>query len=318
MKSRRSNLNRANQVVLLSIGVNVFETVMLGIAAWMTRSAGLRAQTADNVSELAVCVFLLFGLLSGRKESDDSHPLGYGRERFFWSLFASLGIFVGGGGLALDGAVRSALSPARVADYPIAYLALFVTLTLDVLSWFVSIRPLRLSAAERGLSVRAHLLRNSDPALTTIVLSGACAVIGGLVATAGLLFCEILGSSWPDTVASAMIGLLLLATSGFLLHVNRELLTGRGVAPSTIREMRKLIAAQFGVQHVPDLFGVVVGPASIIVDGDITFNDELSVTEVEAAIQTCSAALRKRWPAIEYVYLTPVAVARPRRVVRSP
>jgi cation diffusion facilitator family transporter len=316
LRVKQSTLSRANRSVLISIAVNLGEALLLGFAAWLTHSAGLRAQTADNVSDLAVCIFLLFGVLSGTRKSDDSHPLGYGRERFFWSLFAALGIFIGGAGLALDGAVRSALDPSPVADYPTAYLALLVTLLLDLIALFVSFRPLRVSALERGLSVRDHLLRNSDPVLTTMVVSGACAVVGGLIAALGLLLSQISGRSWPDTIASAIVGLLLLATSVFLLRANRELLTGRGVAPSMIQEMRKLISSQVGIQNVPDLFGVVVGPSSLIVDGDITLSDELTVNQVEAAILICSDALRKRWPSIEFVYLTPVAVARPRRVVR--
>jgi hypothetical protein len=36
-------------------------------------------------------------------------------------------------------------------------------------------------------------------------------------------------------------------------------------------------AAQRGVVHIQDLFAVVVGPSSLIVDGDITFDDCLDV-----------------------------------------
>ena len=72
--------------VLLSLGVNGAETLALGSAAWVTGSVGLRAQTAANAADLAVVAFLLIGVLSSARPADDSHPLGYGRERFFWSL----------------------------------------------------------------------------------------------------------------------------------------------------------------------------------------------------------------------------------------
>ena len=41
-------------------------------------------------------------MLSSVRPPDQSHPLGYGRERFFWSLLAALGIFLGGGVPGLD------------------------------------------------------------------------------------------------------------------------------------------------------------------------------------------------------------------------
>lgn len=307
----------ARRSVLASVAVNFAEAVGLGIAAWITGSFALRAQTADNVADLAVGLFLCIGVLTSARPSDDTHPLGYGRERFFWSLFAALGIFVGGGGLAIDGAIRSALHPTPITSYFVAYVVLSMTIVMDAFALMVALPPLRQQAAERGVSLRAHLLRNSDPALTTVGLSGGCAVIGGFCAALGLAVSQATGSPMPDTVASALIGVLLLVTSAFLLRTNRELLTGRGVPPSRLRDMRRIVLAQAGVESLPDLFAVFVGPSSVIVNGDVVFADHLNVPAVEEALAHVAAALRDNWPAIEFVYLTPVPRARPRRVRRA-
>ena len=142
-------------------------------------------------------------------------------------------------------------------------------------------------------------------------------MIGGVVALAGLALSQLTGSPTPDTVASAMISVLLLAGSVLLLHQNRELLTGRGVPLPMVREMRRIVAAQPDVVDVPDLFAVVVGPSSLIVDGDVTLADDLDVPHAEQTIMRAAAALRERWPLIDYVYLTPVAKPRPRRAPPS-
>jgi cation diffusion facilitator family transporter len=302
--------------VLATLAVNVAEALGLGIAAWLTGSVALRAQTATNAADVAVALFLLIGVLSSARPADETHPLGYGRERFFWSLFAALGIFVGGGGLALEGAVHAALHPSPVHSYLIAYLVLGVTVVLDGFALEVGLRPVREQAAERGIALRSYLARSTDTAATTVVVSGSCAVIGASAAAVGLVASQATGSSAPDTAAGALIGVVLLVASGVLLQTNRELLSGRGVPDAMLREMSVIIAAQQGVVHVQDLFAVVVGPASLIVDGDVTFADDLDVPDVEQAIVRCVAALRERWPSIEYAYLTPVAEARPRRVAR--
>ena len=289
----------------------------LGVAAGVTGSVALRAQTAASFAAVAVEVFLLIGVLSSARAPDETHPLGYGREGFYWSLFAALGIFIGGGGLALEQAVDSVLHPSHVDNYLIAYLVLAATIVLEAGALLVAVIPLRRQAAGRGISLRTHLLRSTDPALTTVALSGGCAVIGGVVAAIGLAVSEVTGSATPDTVASALIGVLLLLTSVFLLRTNRQLLSGRGVPIAMLREMRRIIAAQPGVIDVPDLFAVVIGPSSLIVDGDVTLEDDLDVPAVEETIMRSASALRERWPSIEYVYLTPVARARPRRTVRA-
>ena len=257
-------------------------------------------------------LFLLEGVLSSARGPDERHPLGHGRERFFWSLFAALGLFLGGGGLALDEAVRSALHPAPVHSYALAYAVLAVTALLDLYSLATGLRPLRQQASDRDLSSRAYLRRSTDPASVTVVVGGGCAVIGAVIAAVGVAFSQALASPTPDTIASALIGLMLIAASVFLVDVNRDLISGRGVAPTTLKEMRLVVESQPGVVDVPDLFAIVVGSASLVVDGDVIFSDDLGVPAVEQTIIRANEELRRRWPSIEYVYLTPVHAKRAR------
>jgi len=64
---------------------------------------------------------------------------------------------------------------------------------------------------------------------------------------------------------------------------------------------------------VPDIFAVVVGPSSLIFDGDVVFDDDLDVPKVEAIIVAAAAAMRHQWPSVAYVYLNPVSARRARR-----
>jgi cation diffusion facilitator family transporter len=312
-----TNSGTTRRGVLVSFAVDCAETLGLAVAAGVTGAVALRAQTAANAADVAVQVFLLIGVLTSVRPPDQTHPLGYGRERFFWSLLAALGIFLGGGVLGLDEAVHAALHPSAIHSYPVAYLVLVTTVVLDACALEIGLRPVREQAAGRGLSLRDYLRRSTDPASTTVVVGGGCSVIGGIMATAGLVLSEVTGNPAPDTVASALIGLLLLLASVLLLQTNRGLLSGRGVPPPMLREMSQVIAEQAGVVCVPDLFAIVVGPSSLVVDGDVIFADDLNVPALEHTILHCVHVLRERWPKIKYVYLTPVGKPRPTRAARS-
>ena len=301
--------------VVTSLVVNCVEVVGLGVAAWISGSTALRAQTAVNVAEVTVVVFLLLGVRKSVREPDERHPLGHGRERFFWSLFAALGLFLGGGGLAIDEAVQSAVNPSPVHSFVLAYIVLGVTAVLDAYSVTIGLRPFLDQASRRNFSPREYLRRSTDPASVTVIIAGSCAVLGAFVAAAGLLASQLLNSSTPDTVASALIGVVLIAASGFLLQINRDLIGGRGVTPATLRAMRAVVASQEGVVEVSDLFAIVVGPMSLVVDGNVIFRDDLSVAVVEKTIERTNEELRRRWPMIQHIYLTPVP-AQPRLVVR--
>jgi cation diffusion facilitator family transporter len=302
--------------VITSLVVNCIEVIGLGVAAWITRSTALRAQTAVNVAEVAVVVFLLVGVVSSARKPDERHPMGHGRERFFWSIFAALGLFFGGGGRALVEAVRSALHPAPVHSFGLAYAVLAITAVLDAYSLVIGLRPFLEQASRRSFTPREYLLWSTDPASVTVIVAGCCAVIGAFLAAGGLVGSQLSHSSTSDTIASALIGLLLIVASGFLLQINRDLIGGRGVSPSTLREMRSLVASQPGVVEVSDLFAVVVGPMNLVVDGNVLFQDNLSAAVVEQTIVHTNEEIRKRWPTIQHIYLTPVP-AKPRLVSRS-
>ena len=47
---------------------------------------------------------------------------------------------------------------------------------------------------------------------------------------------------------------------------------------------------------VPDLFAIVIGPSSLIVDGDVIFAGHLDIPAVEKTIMYCIAALREHRP----------------------
>jgi cation diffusion facilitator family transporter len=299
--------------VLVGFGVAVLQTAALGVAAGMTGSAALRTQTITNLADVAVGAFLLIGVVSSERPADDDHPLGYGRERFFWSFVAAAGIFVGGVGAAAVETVRAAVAPGATSSYPVGYAVLAVVITLDVVALITGLRPLVRAARERRLPLARFLWRGTDPAVTTVVLGSAAGLAGGILAAGGLAGREVTDAPAWDAGASGLIGLVLLGASVVLLHTNRELLTGRGVSPAMTARMRAVVGAQAGVLGVPDLFAIVIGPSSLVVNGDVIFDDGLDVPRVEAAIVAAARALRAEWPSVSAVYLNPVAAHRARR-----
>ncbi len=307
----------AHSVVVVSLVVNTLETVGLGATAWETHSVALRAQTAANTCDLAVTALLLVGVLSSARGPDETHPLGYGRERFFWSLVAALGLLVGGGGVAIDEAIRSAINPSSVHSYALAYCVLGVTTLLELYILKVGLRPIRAAAALRGLPVRTVIRRSTDPSSVAVVVGGVSAVIGSVIAAGGLVVDQATGNPTSDTIACALIGLLLIVASVLLSEFNRDLLSGRGVSTSMLANMRDIVSSQPGVVDVPDLFAVVVGQLSVVVAGDVIFSKEFDVGSVEQAIANAIEQLRHRFPSIQYVYLTPVSEERSRKGNRT-
>src|SRR5438093_985717 len=71
------------------------------IAAALTGSAALWAETAHSVADTGNEVLLFIGLRRSGRPKDARHPFGYGQERWFWAFLAALGIFLVGGILSI-------------------------------------------------------------------------------------------------------------------------------------------------------------------------------------------------------------------------
>jgi cation diffusion facilitator family transporter len=309
-----ASFGASHRSVIVGLAVSAAQTAALAVAAVVTGSVALKTQTVTSLADVAAGVFLVIGVVSSARPPDEQHPLGYGRERFFWSFVAAIGIFFGGFGVAVAETIKAALHPPTPGAYMLGYSVLAVVVLLDVIALTTGVRPLLRRAADRRISVLELLWRGTDPAVTTVVLGSAAGVSGGVVAASGLALGQLLGEPVVDTVASGIIGAILLATSLVLLRTNRELLTGRGVPAELLHQMQDVVSQRPGIVAVPDIFAVVVGPSSLIVDGDVIFEDRLDVPDVEAVIVDAATALRRLWPAVSYVYLNPVAAGRERRV----
>ena len=307
----------ARRVVLVSLAVQIPETAALAVAAGLTGSSALVAQTFAAGADIAVQAFLVIGVRTSSREGDQTHPLGYGRERYFWSLYAALGIFVSGFVVAGEEVLRNGLHPTPVGSFTVGYLVLGANLLLDGAVFAYALRESRRQARARRRALSEHLRRTTEPATVTELVGNGVALAGGTLATVALALTQATGSTQPDTIASGLIGLALMAAAVALTQKNRLLLTGRGVHPRLLEGMHDVIAGEPGVLDVPDLFAVVVGPGMLIVDGDVTLDDGLSVPDVEAVIERAAAELRSRWPQIRYVYLMPVAERRPRGAHRA-
>ena len=76
-----------------------------------------------------------------------------------------------------------------------------------------------------------HVLATSDPTLRAVFAEDAAALVGLVVAAAGLSARQLSGSAVPDAVGSILIGLLLTLIAVQLINRNRRFLVGEEADP---------------------------------------------------------------------------------------
>jgi cation diffusion facilitator family transporter len=288
--------------VVVAVAANLLVAVAKGIAAALTGSAALLAETTHSLADTCNEVLLYIGVRHGRRPADDHHPLGHGQARYYWSLLAAVGIFVVGGLFAIYDGVQTLRHPEPVVNVPVGVAVLLVSAALEGLSWRTARRQLRAEAAARNVDLGEYLAISSDPTPTAVFLEDSAALVGLALALSALVLHVVTGSALWDGAASLLIGLLLLVVALVLMRRNGALLIDES-APADVRErLRQAVVQEPWVAEVAELTAVYIGPRQLLVLAHVVPVDGV---DLPASV----GRLRRRllsMPAIAAAEITPV------------
>ena len=217
--------------VLAALAANLVIALAKGIAAALTGSAALFAETLHTVADAGNEVLLWIAVRRSGRAADASHPLGYGPERYYWALLAATGMFVVGGAFSIYQGLRALIHPPELDAFWVGVSVLVIALVLDGSSRLVAVRTLRKQARASGTTVRVLLRESPDPTVTTIYFEDTIDVLGAALALLALIAHRTLGWEWPDAVASLIIGGLLTFIAWRMASRNRATAVQPGRLP---------------------------------------------------------------------------------------
>jgi cation diffusion facilitator family transporter len=145
-------------------------------------SAAMLAEAAHSLADTLNQGFLLTSLHRSDRPADRAHPFGYGKERYFWSLLAAVGIFVAGAGFSVFEGVLAIRHGGEAGSPAVAYLVLAVAFVAEGAALFRAIYQVRREAAGKGRSIREQVRRSPDTTVRTALFEDICALIGLTVA----------------------------------------------------------------------------------------------------------------------------------------
>ncbi|UAJ77844.1 cation diffusion facilitator family transporter [Leifsonia sp. ZF2019] len=272
--------------VLLALGANVLVAIAKTVAAVLTGSASMVAEAAHSWADSGNEVFLLQAERSAARPRDDAHPGGYGRESYVWSLFAAVGLFTAGAVVSIMHGVSELGANEPEADYLIAYLVLAVSFVFEGISFLQSYRQARILADERGTGTVEQVLMTSNPTLRAVFAEDAAALIGLVIAFAGILLHQLTGQAVYDALGSILVGVLLATVAVVLIDRNRRFLLGE---PAPDRAHRAVLAGLLRhpeVEKVTYLHLEFVGPERLFLVAavDLVGNDRESDVASDLAL----------------------------------
>jgi cation diffusion facilitator family transporter len=292
--------------VLAALLANTLIATAKGIAAALTGSSALVAETLHTIADAGNEVFLFVAIRRSAREPDATHPFGYGPERYYWALLAAIGMFVVGGALSIAEGIRALVNPPPLEDLWVGVAVLLVALTLDGASRTVALRTLRKQASERGVTVKTLLRESSDPTVTTVYLEDSVDVAGAALALLALVLHKITGSALPDALATLAIGCLLAYIALRLTTRNRQLLANQAVPDRYVERLRGRLVAADGLEEVRNVEAVYLGPGQVLVAADVRMDPRLDAEGVAHRLVALRTEVCRDVPTVARLYLTPV------------
>ena len=295
--------HHGSAAIVAALVGNLLISVTKGAAAFVTGSGSLMAETAHSFADTLNQVFLLIGVRNSARGPSVQHPLGYGRERYFWSLVVALMLFFGGGVFSLYEGYLRLVEPHEITSAGIGLAVLGAAFVFESGSLLFALREAAGRAREEGIPLLASLRTLSDPALRTVLFEDSAALIGLVLAAAFLGLSVVTGDHRWDAGGSASVGALLVVVALILARDARSLIIGESPPPEVVDSLRATLAAAPAVDQVLEVSVVRVGADRLFVGARLSLRDELTVGEAEIALAAIRLDLMARYRDVSNAYL---------------
>ncbi|MEZ0356820.1 cation diffusion facilitator family transporter [Mycobacterium sp. SA01] len=298
----------STKTVAIAFGANLIVAVAKTLAGVVSGSASMAAEAAHSWADTGNQAFLMIANRRAGRAADRTRPLGYGREAYVWSLLAAVGLFVVGGTVSVWRGVNELLDD-RPADehYLVAYVVLGIALVMEGISWTQAVRQLRTDAHAMDREVLEYAMQTSDPTVRAVFAEDTAALIGIVLAGAGIGLHQLTGVAAWDAVGSILVGLLLGVVAVLLIDRNRRFLTGEPGTPQLRDAVVARIEALDDVASVRFIRLEFVGPRQLFVVASV----DLVGDQIESRIAHTLRELERKLEANPHIVDAVLTIAEP-------
>jgi len=273
------------------------------VAASLTGSSAMLSEGVHSLVDTTNELLLLYGIRRAARPADLNHPFGHGRELYFWSFIVSLLVLVLGAAVAAYQGVSHILHPEPIRNPLLNYVVLGASFVFEGASWWVGLKAFRASQGKQGFF---EAFRNSkDPTTFTVLFEDTAALLGLLIAAAGIAVAQAWDAPRFDGVASIGIALVLLVSSLLLARETKGLLIGEPARPHLRDAILRIAGEDRDVRRANGVLTVQLGPNQIVAALSIEFREALNTTDIEQCVDRIEAAIKRAQPEVTSLFVKP-------------
>jgi cation diffusion facilitator family transporter len=272
-------------------------------AAWWTGSAAMLSEAIHSVVDTSNQLLLLYGMHRAAQPPDRKHPLGHGRELYFWSFIVALLMFTLGAGVTFYEGVTHIANPAAIVDAKVSYIVLACSAVFEGATWLIALRAF--SKAKGSVGYFEALRRSKDPPTFIVLFEDTAALLGLIIAFIGTLAAEWFAMPVLDGVAAIGISLVLAVTALALARESKGLLIGEPASPRISDGILEIARKLSGIERTHVVFTVHLAPDQIVVALSLEFSDSLTTPEIEEKVTALERGIRQAFPDVIAIFVKP-------------
>lgn len=291
------------RVVYAALAGNVAVAVTKLLAAAITGSAAMFSEAVHSIVDCGNEALLLYGYRRAARRPDLVHPFGYGRELYFWSFIVALMLFALGAGVSIYQGVHHVMAPEPIRYAGISYVVLGLSFLFEGASWIVAWRSF--SKVRGRVPFWTAFRQSKDPPAFMVLFEDTAALIGIVIAAAGIFAAQWFDRPVFDGIASILIGFVLAIVATLLAIESKSLLIGERATPALVEAICRLAQEQPGVIHANTALTAQLAPDQAMVALSIEFDPGLHTQEIEACVARLEQCVREAHPNVVALFVKP-------------
>jgi cation diffusion facilitator family transporter len=297
-----SHQNESIKSIFFALSANLGIAVTKTIAAVITGSGAMLAESIHSFADCGNQGLLFWGLRATKKKPDPEHPLGYGKEIYFWSFIVAMILFSMGGLFSIYEGIHKLQLHEGIKNPVIAIVVLAVSMVFEAASLYGCLT--QINKLRHKVSLWTWYKNSRQSELVIVLGEDTAALLGLSFAIISVVFYIITGNPVFDAIGSIGIGVLLIIVSFIIAIKVKSLLIGQSADDETHTKIKTLLEARPEIDKVLNLITLQLGPQVMVAI-------KAKMTEVDSAdqlinnINTCEEELKKENPDVKWVFFEP-------------
>ena len=293
----------STQVILIAMMANLVIALAKFFGAYVSKSSALLAEAIHSVVDTINQALLLLGEKASKKKPDDAHPLGYGRETFFWSFVVTILLFSLGGLFAIYEGIHKLEDPQPLHNPILAIGILGFSILLEGYSFYACLKEIRKKNPFHNLWT--WFRKTTTAGLLVIFTEDAGALVGLIIATVCISLSWALDNPAFDAYGSILIGCLLVGLAVLLAREIKSLIIGESPSKNYRPHVESLVRGHIPNSRILRFLALQTGDGEVMISFKITPGNIKEVSKLIQTINQIEDQIRTQFPEIKWQFVEP-------------